>query len=331
VGGEQLDVVVVGAGLAGLSAARRLVAAGRQVQVVEARDRVGGRVLNAVTGDGTIVEVGGRWIGPGQDRLGALADELGVAQYPTYNEGDNILVYRDRRSRYRGTIPKMPAPVLAAIGAGQLRLDRMARRVPLDEPWTARRAERWDSMTVETWLRRNVPLGPAREMLRLGVTSVFAAEPADLSLLHLLHHSHAGGLLDRLLGVAGGAQERRFVGGSQEVAIRLADGLGDAVRLAAPVRRIALTADRVSVEAGGERLDARFAVVAVPPTLAGRVPRAGLERGGVDPRVLRRPPGTRHAHAVRSGPPRAVWPDPLGGDGDLARVVRLHGGRGPLR
>ncbi|MFN8041430.1 MAG: flavin monoamine oxidase family protein [Acidimicrobiales bacterium] len=268
---DETEVVVVGAGLAGLAAARDLVAAGHEVVVLEARDRVGGRILNQHLDDGTPLEVGGQWIGPTQDRLAAWADELGVEQYPTHDEGENLLVYRGEPSRYTGTIPKLPAPVLASIGQAQLRLDRMARTVPLDEPWLAKRAVDWDGQTVESWLRRNVPTRGAREMLRLGVTSVFAAEAADLSLLHFLAYSHAGGLLDRLLGVRDGAQERRFVGGSQQIAIRAAAALGDRVHLDQPVRRIDQDDDGVTVHADGASVRARFVVVTVPPALASRI------------------------------------------------------------
>ncbi len=265
------DVVVVGAGLAGLTAARDLAAAGRGVVVLEARDRVGGRVLNAATRDGVVVELGGQWVGPTQDRALALADELGAALFPTYNEGHNLVSYRGKHRRYRGAIPKLPPRVLASIGQAQLRLDRMARRVPLDEPWTAADAEAWDGQTVESWLRRHVGARGAREMLRLAVRAVFATEAADLSLLHFLFYSHAGGLLDRLLNVAGGAQESRVVGGSQVLATGLAAQLGDVVHLSCPVRRIVQDDARVTVHADGLTVDAGAVVVAIPPTLAGRI------------------------------------------------------------
>ncbi|MHB8670431.1 MAG: flavin monoamine oxidase family protein [Acidimicrobiales bacterium] len=274
----SVDVVVVGAGLAGLTAARDLLAAGRSVVVLEARDRVGGRVLNATTADGTTVEVGGQWIGPTQDRLAKMAADLGVLEFPTWNEGDNLVVAGRRRARYRGAIPKLAPHVLAEIGLAQLRLDRMARTVPLDAPWRARRARHWDSMTVETWIRRHLRTATARDMLRLGVASVFAVEASDLSLLHFLFYSHSGGLLDRLFNVADGAQERRFVGGSGMVPLRLAASLGEAVRLCSPVRGISQDDGGVTVElapgrgeGAGATVRARRAVVAVPPALASRI------------------------------------------------------------
>src|SRR5438105_3438896 len=230
-GGKDTDVVVVGAGLAGLVAARDLVRHGLGVVVLEARPRVGGRVLNGALSDGTMVEVGGQWVGPTQDRLESLAAELGVATFPTYNDGENVLVHHGRHRRYQGAIPRLPRHVLADLGQAQLRLDRMARHVPLEAPWSATRARVWDGQTLETWIRRHLRTRRARDMFSLGVASVFAAEPSELSLLYFLFSSHSGGLLDRLFNVAGGAQERRFVGGSQLLAERLAERLGEAVRL----------------------------------------------------------------------------------------------------
>ena len=267
----DVDVVVVGAGLAGLAAARDLVAAGRSVVVLEARDRVGGRVLNGHTADGSVVELGGQWLGPTQDRALALAEDLGVKRFDTYDEGENVVCYRGRRRRYRGAIPRLPAPVLADIAQAQLRLDRMARTVPLEDPWHAATAGRWDGQTLETWLRRHVRTRGAREMLRLAVRAVFATEATDLSLLHFLFYSHSGGLLDRLLNVADGAQQWRVVGGSHVLAAGLAERLGEAVHLGAPVRRIVQDDAGATVEADGARFTADAVVVAIPPVLAGRL------------------------------------------------------------
>jgi monoamine oxidase len=270
----DVDVVVVGAGFAGLVAARELKKSGLSVAVLEGRDRVGGRVKNATTSDGTVVELGGQWIGPSQDVVIALTDELGLERFPTYNTGENLVHDGKRLRRYKGAIPRLSPAVLADIGQAQLRLDRMAKRVPLDEPWRARRAVSWDGQTVESWVRRNVRTRLAREMLRLGVRAVFAAEATDLSLLHFLFYSHSGGFLDSLFNVKEGAQEQRVVGGTQLIADRMADELGDSVILPAPVRQISQLPDgtRTVVVKGGEQtISARRVVVAVPPHLAGRI------------------------------------------------------------
>jgi monoamine oxidase len=267
----DVDVIVVGAGLAGLVTAQRLVEQGHSAIVLEARDRVGGRVLNAATSDGTVVEMGGQWVGPTQDRILDLSRRLGLELFPTYNEGDNVVCYRGTLRRYRGAIPKLPPPVLADIGQAQLRLDRMARTVPLEAPWDAPRAKSWDGQTVETWLRRNMATRGGREMLRLGVRAVFAGEARDISLLHFLFYSHSGGLLDRLFNVEEGAQASRYVGGSHLVAFRLADQLGDVVRLGVAVQRIVGDDEEVAVHGEGVSFRARAVVVTAPPLLAGRI------------------------------------------------------------
>jgi monoamine oxidase len=266
-----VDVAIVGAGLAGLVAARELRRKGLAVAVLEARDRVGGRLLNEDIGDGKIVEVGGQWIGPGQRRLLALARELAVETFPTHSEGENVIEWRSRLIRYRGAIPRINAAVLLDVAQAQARIDRMARRVPLDAPWLASRAELWDGQTFESWLRHNVATSGARELFRIAVEAVWAADAADVSLLHLLFYTHSAGSFDELIGTEGGAQQERFVGGSQVLALRLAEELGDDVALEAPVRRIEHSASGVRVLADGRAVSAGAAIVAVPPTLCGRI------------------------------------------------------------
>jgi monoamine oxidase len=165
----DVDVVVVGAGLAGLTAARDLRAGGASVVVLEARDRVGGRLLNEDIGDGKVVEVGGQWIGPTQHRLAALASELGVGTFPTYTEGENVLELDGELRRYEGTIPRVGPHVIADVAQAQLKLDRLAKKVPLDAPWEAPNAHRLDSQTLWSWLNRNVLTKGARTFLDLAV------------------------------------------------------------------------------------------------------------------------------------------------------------------
>jgi monoamine oxidase len=269
---READLVIVGAGLAGLTAARTAVSAGSDVVVVEARDRVGGRVLNADVGGGKVVEVGAQWIGPTQDRLAAVAAELGVATFPTYGQGQNVLEYGGRLRRYSGTIPRINPAVLLDVERAQRRLNRLAGKVPLDAPWEAPHAGRLDAQTVATWMRRNLATKGGRALLELGVEAVWAVQPEDMSLLHALFYIHSAGSLEMLFDTEGGAQQDRFVGGSQLVAIRMAEELGeDRLLLGAPVRRVRHGADGVTVEADGATVAAKAAILAIAPTLAGRV------------------------------------------------------------
>ncbi len=284
-------MVVVGAGLAGMGAARRLADAGRDVLVVEARDRVGGRVLGHQLGDGTVVEVGGQWVGPTQDRVNGLVDELGLVTFPTYAAGEHVAAVGGAVRRYRGDTPPFSPLVLADLLQAQRRLDRMARQVPLEAPWAARRAASWDADTFEGWLRRNVATSTGRTFFRIVADAVFASDASTLSLLHLLFYLHSGRGLDRLLSTAGGAQQDRVVGGSQLLALGLADRLGEQVRLGHPVRRLAHGGGRVRLVADGLEVEARRAIVAVPPTLAGRITYDPLLPGVRDQLTQRLPMG----------------------------------------
>jgi monoamine oxidase len=267
----EADVVVVGAGLAGLSAARSLRASGCDVAVVESRDRVGGRVLNHQLPGGEVVEIGGEWIGPQQLRINKLVAELGLETFPTYDTGENLLDLNGKVKRYTGEIPPLPKAALVDLGQSQLRFDRLAKRVPLEAPWAADRAERWDEETFATWMRRNTRTASARFFWEVFCEAVFAAEPQDMSLLHALAYTHSGGGVNSLMGVRNAAQQDRVVGGSQLIAELLTEPLGDDLYLSAPVRKINQRADGVTVEADGVTLRARRAIVSIPPVLAGRI------------------------------------------------------------
>ena len=269
---EAADVLIVGAGLAGLVAARDLIAAGRSVLVLEARDRVGGRIVNEPLGDGKVVEMGGQWAGPTQDRLLAVASELGIETFPTYDTGKKVLHFNGKRGTYGGTIPRISPLVLADVGQAQGRLEALAKRVPTNAPWTARNADKLDGQTFATWIRRNTATRSARMLLTLGAEAVFAAEPGDLSMLHVLFYSHAAGSFQRLIDTTGGAQQDRFVGGSALIADRLAAALGDVVRLSAPVTRIEVASDGgVTATTPAGRFESRRVIVTAPPLLAGRI------------------------------------------------------------
>jgi monoamine oxidase len=288
---EQLeaDVAIVGAGLAGLTAARRLAAAGVQPLVLEARDRVGGRVLNEEIGDGKVVEVGGQWIGPTQDRLAALAAELGVGTFPTYDEGRHLIEMGGKRASFAGAFTDASLGLVRSLSAAisplalidfeqaRARLDLMARRVPLEAPWEAPKARLWDGQTFASWVRRNTRTAAARSLFELATEAVWAAEPSDVSLLHILFYTRSGGGFNSLVGTSDGAQQDRFHGGSQRIALLAAEELGEErVRLGSPVRRVEHGPGGVVVHAAGGSagslsVRARRAIVAVPPTLAGRL------------------------------------------------------------
>ncbi len=265
----DVDVVVIGAGLSGLTAAHRLRQFGARVAVFEAASRVGGRVASARVG-GVHVDLGGTFVGPGQDRIVALADEVGVSRFPTYTAGQNVIRWRGQHRRYRGTVPPVGASLLD-VGRVQLTLDRLARSVPCGDPASAPQAAQWDAESLGSWLRRSHASAAARDLIAIAGRTTWGCEPDEISFLHALHYIHQAGGLSAMLDTAGGAQEEHFVEGSHEIAVRLAAGLGDALRLDSPVRRVEAEGGEVRVSTDRETVRARTVIVAVPPSLRTRI------------------------------------------------------------
>ncbi|MBK7974825.1 MAG: FAD-dependent oxidoreductase [Deltaproteobacteria bacterium] len=263
-------VAIVGAGLAGLTTARELARRGAEVTVFEARDRVGGRTLNLDIGHGHVVECGGEWIGPGQERIAALAREVRVATYPSFYDGDTTYDIEGHVSR--GFLPDLTARDAADFVAAAWKLDRASRRLPLGDPWRAPDADRLDRITLAEWLTAEHHSSFTHAVFKLITRATISGHPEHVSLLWWLDLLRsAGGLLPMILN-DGGAQDLRFEGGSQLVSIRCADALGERVHRSSPVLRITdLPGEPLRVHLRDGLVEVDRVVVAMMPADALRI------------------------------------------------------------
>jgi monoamine oxidase len=267
----EADVIVVGAGFAGITAARELKQAGKTVALLEARSRLGGRSLSRAIGDGKVVDLGCEFHGKANRIIRATAEELGIGSYKTYDTGDRLSDMNGKIVRWKGMMPKVGPLAMADFGQAVLRLERMAHQVPRDAPWNAPRAAQWDSETIWSWSQRNIRTKDGRALMRVMIEAGMAFSPADVSLLHVLYYSEGIGGLRAVTGVTGGSLENRFVGGSQNIAMRLADSVAEETYLGAEVQRVQQLSDSVRVSGPGFTAVGRRVVIAVPVPLAGRL------------------------------------------------------------
>ncbi|HEV7846712.1 MAG TPA: FAD-dependent oxidoreductase [Thermoleophilaceae bacterium] len=278
---RHADVVVIGAGFAGLTAAHELAKDDRSVVVLEARHRVGGRVRNKSIGGGEETETGGTFAGPTQNHILELAAAMGVDTFPTYNEGDNVYFADGTRMTYSDSGPTGTAPpdptVIPDLATVVSRLDDMSKQVPVDAPWEAASAGDWDRQTLEEWINANSASPRFKRLVPAATRPIFGAEPRELSLLFTLFYiassgdERNAGTFERNFNTRDGAQMFRFHGGSQLIAQRLARRLGPRVKLGTPVGRIVAVRGGLRVESRHHVVTAKRVIVAVPPVLARRI------------------------------------------------------------
>jgi monoamine oxidase len=264
---DRVDVLVVGAGLAGLTAARILVRAGRSVRVLEARDRVGGRTWTGPLSDGQF-DFGGQWIGPGQPRMTALVEEFGLATTPTYHDGRKIFDLNGRVSSYRGTIPKAAPWTLIGAQLVLWKLERLCKTVDIVDPWSSPKAALYDGQTLGGWLRKQTWNTDVHAMVNAAARVIFGSDTTELSLLHFLWYVHSGGGLEKLIETHGGNQDTRIDAGAQAFCDGMASELD--VVLEAPVRSIE-QGDSVTVHTDAGTFEAGRVIVTIPPPLADRI------------------------------------------------------------
>lgn len=273
------DVVIVGAGPSGLSAARRLVAAGKSVAVLEARDRVGGRTWSDHI-DGAFIEIGGQWISPDQTALKALIAELGKETFKRYREGSSVYIdAAGERHVYAGDAD-FPAPAETKIAMDKMiaELDALAAEIGAAEPWAHPRAAELDAISFHDWLRSIADDDEAVRNVALYIAGGMLTKPAyAFSALQAILMAASAGSFSQLID-EDFILDERVVGGMQSVSVQVAEELGsEVVFLNNPVRFLEWTdngpgaAAEVIARTDTMQVRAAHAIVAVPPNLYSRI------------------------------------------------------------
>lgn len=282
---EQVDVVIVGAGFAGLTAAERLAGLGHSVRVLEGRDRVGGRSFSGAVA-GVPVDFGATWVATRHTAIHALARRMGCRTAPQYREGSNLIWLAGKRRSYTGTIPILSFMGLIDMARTQRALNRLVDAIDVDAPWHSPQADQLDAISFEEWLDQRNVHRHTRALMTVVAKVQWGCLPGDVSMLHVLKTIKAAGGLDHMLDVENGQQEERIVETTQEIAKRLAATLGDRLRLATPALAIAQHDSGVTVTTTAGEIRASHAIVAVPPAMRATidftpplpVPAAGVTR-----------------------------------------------------
>lgn len=271
---DVMRVVVVGAGLAGLTAAAELTTAGAEVTVLEARDRVGGRMLGVPVSEGVVADGGAAYLGGRHTELIRMLGEHGLCLTSTEMAGDSTFLFSDRR-----TVTASRVPPIDAVALGDLfdRIEDLVEQVRPEAPWETPRAEHLDRLPVARWMADEVKHPDARTFFPLFLGEMMAADPTTISVLHMAFYLRSGGGLRYLNAFEGGAQEWRIDGGAHQLCVSLAERLGDRVRLRQPVHAIEQDTEGVAVQCvsddDGTRSQYRAdrVVVATPPLLAQQI------------------------------------------------------------
>jgi monoamine oxidase len=267
----MFDSIVIGAGFAGLTSTQKLIQAGKNVILLEANDRVGGRVLTKKFDDGTYLDLGAAWVGANQNRLYSLSRQFNTDIFPTYNKGKSKIHIHNEIKSYDGIIPPVSILSLLSLNNAIKKINKLSQCIDLENPWNTVNASDFDNMTLDTWMKNQIWVEDARTLFQIAIESIFAANPAEISFLHALFYIKSGQNLTTLMNIENGAQQNRFVGGMQPIAEKLATTFKENIRLNSVVYRIEQYDDHIKVFGKDFAFETKNVIVALPPHLAAKI------------------------------------------------------------
>lgn len=265
---SSYDVIIIGAGYAGLAAGLALQKAGKKFLLLEARNRCGGRILTEYFSADQYTDLGGQWIGPGHERMYALAKEFGIDTFHTHDAGKSSLLLNGKLKLYKGIIPPLPLFALLSLDRAIRKINKLAKTIDLENPHALPNAALLDSISLEEWMQQQMKNETARKMFAVAAEAIFATDASTISFLHALFYIKSSGNFDYLMNIHKGAQQDRIKGGAQSICLRMAEAMGQAIQYEKVVTQIIQDENGVRVSGDGFSFSASHCIVAIPPVAA---------------------------------------------------------------